>query len=67
GIYAGRKAEGARIISYWDAGAYQIVKEDQVRISTANDEEVNYKFSISASNILNFVDSNGCEFKYRRL
>ena len=66
GIYAGRSLDPAIVSPYWDAGSYQVLGEDQVRISTFNDEEVKYKFSASADTLI-FIDSNECEFRYRRL
>jgi hypothetical protein len=64
-IYVGRKGQEAVKLSYWDTGAYQILTDDQVKISAANDAEVIYKFSISA-NTLTFMDKDRCEFRYQK-
>jgi hypothetical protein len=66
GIYAGSSSDVALVSPYWDAGSYQLLSEDQVRISTFNDEEVKYYFTTSADTLI-FTDGNECEFKYRRL
>jgi hypothetical protein len=62
--YLAKKGPGQGFI-WWDAGMYEIVKENEVKISDAADALVAYRFSISGD-LLTFVDSNGCEFKYRR-
>ncbi|MGQ0541657.1 MAG: hypothetical protein ACT4O9_07395 [Blastocatellia bacterium] len=51
--------------TYWDVGTYEITPAKNVKLSTANDAVIAYKFTIS-KNILTFVDPDGCEFKYRR-
>lgn len=65
GIYVGRKGETANKFTLWDAGEYEVLSEDQVRISTANDEEIVYRFAISGAT-LKFVDEDECEFQYRQ-
>ena len=62
--YLARKGPGQGFI-WWDAGSYEVAGESEVRISTASDEQVSYRFSI-AGELLNFVDRDGCEFQYRR-
>ena len=49
----------------WDAGTFELVDDRQMRLSTANDAVVGYRFSLS-SDVLTFVDPQNCEFKYRR-
>lgn len=51
---------------WWDAGSYNIIGENEVKISDATDAQIQYRFSIS-DDILTFVDPQGCEFQYRRL
>jgi hypothetical protein len=51
----------------WDGGEYEIISEDQIKISTANDAKLIYNFSISESEgrrILIFLDSQECKFQY---
>jgi hypothetical protein len=62
--YLGRKGAEQRFI-VWDAGTYEIVEPDQVKISIATDELVPYRFSLSGE-LLTFEDQDGCEFEYRR-
>ena len=63
--YLGRKGAEQRFV-LWDAGIYEIVEPDHVRISIATDELVLYRFSLS-DDLLAFEDANGCEFEYRRV
>jgi len=63
--YLGKKGPHQGFI-LWDAGSYEIVQENQVKISTATDEQVLYQFSLSGD-LLTFIDPEGCEFKYQRV
>jgi len=65
GLYTGLKGEGRREFTLWDAGEYRVLSEDEIRISTANDALITYRFTMSGDT-LTFVDKDGCEFKYRR-
>lgn len=65
-IYFGLKGDSGTEFTLWDSGGYQIVSSDQIKISTANDAEIVYKFSVS-KDILKFTDNNGCEIRYRRV
>ena len=65
GLYLGTGAQ-LSIAPGWDNGTYGIVNPAQVRISTANDALLTYKFSIT-DNTLAFVDPDGCEFQYRKV
>jgi hypothetical protein len=49
----------------WDVGSYEPSGLSAVRISTANDAVVSYRFSI-AKDLLSFEDTAGCRFRYRR-
>ena len=51
---------------WWDAGSYEILGDDQVRMSTANDELVIYKTKLEG-NVLTFTDQHGCTFSYQRI
>src|SRR4029077_19566570 len=62
--YLARKGPGQGFIS-WDAGTYEVIDENQVKISTATDEQVLYRFSLSGD-VVTFVDKSGCEFRYQR-
>jgi hypothetical protein len=68
GIYFGKRDEMSASLYHpvWDAGRYEVIGEHQIKISTANDAEINYEFYASQET-LTFRDRDGCEFKYRRL
>ncbi|MBI5328605.1 MAG: hypothetical protein HZB80_10020 [Deltaproteobacteria bacterium] len=65
GLYFGQK-DLPCMFTQWDVGTYEIVGPNQIKISTANDAIIAYKFSIS-NDILTFVDPDGCEFKYQKV
>lgn len=65
-IYFGLKENEEVGGTLWDSGGYKIVSDSQIRISTANDEQIIYDFSISNAS-LTFVDKDGCELKYVRV
>ena len=50
----------------WDAGGYEVLGPGTIKIDTASDEQVHYRFT-SSDDVLTFVDSAGCEFRYRRV
>jgi hypothetical protein len=50
----------------WDAGGYQLVGADEVKIEIATDEQVPYRFSLEGD-VATFKDRAGCEFRYQRL
>ena len=64
GTYRGTRGEGQRFV-VWDAGIYQVVAPDQVRIGTATDELVSYRFTVMPT-LLTFIDQAGCTFEYER-
>ena len=66
GIYRGFKGINKNEFTVWDAGSYEILSREQIKISTANDAEIVYTFSIK-DNILNFLDKNKCQFQYQKL
>lgn len=49
----------------WDVGTYAITGPDQIKISTANDAIITYRFSITGK-VLSFSDPEGCEYSYQR-
>ena len=63
--YLAKKGQGQGFIC-WDAGTYEEKGTDQVKISTATDAQILYRFSINGDT-LTFTDPDGCEFKYRRV
>lgn len=65
GLYIGTGAQ-LSIAPGWDNGTYEIVNLTQVKISTANDAILTYKFLI-ADSTLRFVAPDGCEFQYQKL
>ena len=67
GIYRGFKGINKNEFTVWDAGSYEILSTEQIKISTANDAEIVYTFSITDNNILNFLDKNKCQFQYQKL
>jgi hypothetical protein len=66
GMYTGKREQETTVHPYWDAGTYQILNEDQVKISTANDAQVIYNFSIIDGTLI-FMSADKCEFKYLRI
>jgi hypothetical protein len=64
GIYAGRR-DPPGTFTTWDAGKYEIAGTGRVRISTANDAIVAYRFTL-AGDVLTFVDDDACRVAYRR-
>jgi hypothetical protein len=66
GIYSGSKGENKKEFTIWDAGSYEIISDNRIKISTANDKEIIYHFS-THNNLLNFVDEENCEIQYKRI
>jgi hypothetical protein len=64
-LYSGRKGEALREFTLWDSGEYQILSERWLKISTANDAEIAYRFTLSGD-VLTFIDKSGCRFRYHR-
>jgi len=63
GTHRGRQRDGGYAV--WDAGSVELVDEGRVRISTANDAEPIYQFTLDGRR-LTFVDPQGCSFTYER-
>jgi hypothetical protein len=62
--YLGRKGPAQGFI-LWDAGGYEAVGLDQVKIDIATDQQVVYRISSSETEFT-VVDSEGCAIRYRR-
>jgi hypothetical protein len=65
GTYVGQK-QSRGSFTLWDAGEYQVLSANQVKISIATDAIKTYQYSI-ARDVLTFVDPDGCELQYRRV
>lgn len=65
GLYFGQK-DPPGTFTQWDVGTYAIVSSNQIKISTANDAVITYKFSISNDTLI-FADPDDCQFEYRRV
>jgi hypothetical protein len=63
--FLARKGAGQGFI-VWDAGGYRVTDAGRIKIDTASDEQVDYRFSLDGDT-LTFVDANGCEFRYHRM
>ena len=65
GIYRGFKGIDKNEFTIWDVGSYKLLSKDQIKISTANDAQIAYTFSIK-DNILYFLDKEKCQFQYQK-
>ena len=63
GLYSGWNEDKSRPIPLWDRGEYKILPGNKIRISTANDANIIYQYTLT-KNSLTFVDANGCKFSY---
>ncbi|MGH9841709.1 MAG: hypothetical protein ACREEM_23395 [Blastocatellia bacterium] len=64
GLYTGATNPPGEF-TWWDAGTWEAAGSGQVKLSTANDAVITYKYSIAGA-VLTFKDPEGCEFKYRK-
>lgn len=64
GIYLGRR-DPPGTFTIWDAGKYELMGPEQVRISTANDAILGYRYSLNGD-VLSFEDEQNCVFRYQR-
>ncbi len=64
-IYFGRR-DPAGTFTTWDAGKYELVGPEQVRLSTANDAILPYRYSLDGD-VLTFEDGEKCVFRYQRI
>ena len=58
--YLGRKGPDQGFI-WWDAGSYELLDENSVRLSVADDSQIVYRFALSGDT-LTFTDEEGCQF-----
>ncbi len=63
--YRGRNLRDRLNVPYWDAGGYQVLEGNRIRISTANDAQIVYEFRIDGD-LLTFSDPSGKTIQYRR-
>ncbi len=64
GLYFGENKQ-AGTFAIWDVGTYEIIDKERIRMSTANDANVIYEFTL-AGDVLTFIDPARCQFSYRR-
>lgn len=64
GLYFGKKKE-PNTFTWWDVGTYEVVSDNVVKISTANDAMITYQFTISGDT-LRFVEPQGRTLEYCR-
>ncbi len=62
--YLARRGPGQSFVR-WDIGGYEVTGPGDVRLGTATDERIGYRFSVAGDD-LTFVDDDGCEFTYQR-
>ena len=65
GLYVGR-SDPPGAFSLWDAGTFELLDPQHLRLSTANDALVTYDVSWQQDRLA-FVDADGCEFAYRKM
>lgn len=65
GTYLGSTAPGGGF-PRWDAGTYQRVADDRIRIATSSDELVTYACTVSADRLVVLAEPD-CRLEYRRL
>jgi hypothetical protein len=63
--YLGRKGSSGQTFIMWDAGTYAHLPSGHVKISTATDEQVDYRFRLDGETLI-FTDKQDCEFRYVR-
>jgi hypothetical protein len=65
GTFAGSNAHDSRWHPIWDAGVFKLVGNGKVRLSTANDAEIEYPVSSEGDELI-FVIGERVEVKYRK-
>ena len=66
GLYHGTRGEDGRDFTVWDVGRTDILSDHEIRISTANDKEIVYRFHLAADD-LTITDAESAELTYRRI
>jgi len=64
GLYFGQR-DPQGTYTHWDAGTWETVGENQMKLSTANDAVIAYAVQLKGS-ALKFTDAQNCEIEYRR-
>jgi hypothetical protein len=64
GIYVGSRNQSG--YSWWDIGDYTVTGEKTVKISTANDDIIEYHYEIKGRS-LHFIDEKECHFTYTQM
>lgn len=64
GTYEGQ-APTAGAFTWWDAGSWRVKSPNVLALSVANDEVVDYRFTL-AGDTLAITDVKGCRVEYRR-
>lgn len=64
-LYFGRN-DTPGTFAVWDSGTFEVLDAEQVRVSTANDARILYRYRFQAG-ALEFRDESGCQFRYRRI
>jgi hypothetical protein len=65
GRYTGTNEAGSALHPLWDRGGWEPAGPGRVRISTANDAEIEYAVELEGD-ALAFVDPDGCRIEYAR-
>ncbi len=64
-LYTGTPASPGDYV-VWDVGRYQVEDADRVKLSTANDAEISYKFKLTGDD-LTVEDGQGVQLHYKRV
>jgi len=64
GLYFGH-SEPSGTFTTWDVGKFDVLADTAIRVSTADDAIVTYRFTLSGDTVT-FVDPESCAFTYRR-
>ena len=51
----------------WQSGDFEMMEEGVIRMQTANDAMLPYRYSISENRVLTFWDQDGCKVSYQQL
>ena len=66
GLYRGVRGANGAEFTIWDVGRSEVLAADRIRISTANDEEIEYRFEL-AGDELRFPAAEGSPVAFRRM
>ncbi|MEZ5934475.1 MAG: hypothetical protein R3F54_21555 [Alphaproteobacteria bacterium] len=65
GNYQGSAAVSGTF-TLWDVGSYELIKDDELELSTATDAVKSYRFAL-ADDVMSLTDEADCRFTYRRV